>query len=231
MALRNWRVQFTATLACIVLAFALGDRLVVDKPPSIDEVRPKVVIRGKEFFVPEHYPKDASGKLQYDKKLIEELDMKTMDVLHNMCKHNPPSAPPTYKDKKANLIYKRVFCDFIYNTRVCTSYIYGRFYGGGGVIPTQSGRFFSSRRFSQKCRSVAGGMLYLFEISKKWLFRKGMGWGGGGGRWPYFFVPDPKFLAFWCLLQKSGLVWFGLYTGFHGAWPGAPTCRQYGKFQ
>ena len=30
MALRNWRVQFIATLACIVLAFTLGDRLVVD---------------------------------------------------------------------------------------------------------------------------------------------------------------------------------------------------------
>ena len=60
-ALRNWRVQFTATLACLALAFALGDRLLVDKPPSVDEVRPKVVIRGKEFFVPEHYPKDASG--------------------------------------------------------------------------------------------------------------------------------------------------------------------------
>ena len=28
VALRKWRVQFTATLACIVLAFALGDRLV-----------------------------------------------------------------------------------------------------------------------------------------------------------------------------------------------------------
>ena len=115
VALRNWRVQFTTTLACIVLAFALGDRLLVDKPPSIDEVRPKVVIRrrGKEFFVPEHYPKDASSKLQYDKRLIEELDIKTTDVLCNMCKHNPPSAQPTYKDKKADLIYKRVFCDFI----------------------------------------------------------------------------------------------------------------------
>ena len=45
MALRNWRVQFTATVACIELAFALGDRLVVDKPPFVDEVRPKVVIR------------------------------------------------------------------------------------------------------------------------------------------------------------------------------------------
>ena len=113
MALRNWRVQFTATLACIVFAFALGDRLVVYKPPSVDEVRPKVVIRRKEFFILEHYPKDASGILQYDTKLIEELDMKTTDVLRNMCKHNPPSAQPTYKDKKADLIYKHVFCDFI----------------------------------------------------------------------------------------------------------------------
>ena len=44
VALRKWRVQFTATLACIVLAFVLGDRPAVDKPPSIDEVCPKVVI-------------------------------------------------------------------------------------------------------------------------------------------------------------------------------------------
>ena len=113
MALRKWRVQFTATLACIVLAFALGDRLVVDKPPSVDEVRPKVVIHGGEFFVPEHYPKDASGKLEYDKNLIKELEEKTTGVLRNMCKHNPPSAQPTYKDKKSDIIYKRVFCDFI----------------------------------------------------------------------------------------------------------------------
>ena len=34
------------------------------------------------------------------KKLIEELDMKTTDVLCNMCKHNPRSAQPTYKDEK-----------------------------------------------------------------------------------------------------------------------------------
>ena len=68
VALRKWRVQFTATLACIVLAFALGDRCAVGKPPLVDEVRPKVVIRGKEFFVPDHYPQNASGRLQYDKK-------------------------------------------------------------------------------------------------------------------------------------------------------------------
>ena len=119
MALRKWRVQFTATLACIVLAFTLGGRLVVDKPP-LDEVCPKVVILGNKFFVLEHYPKDATGRLHNDKKLIEELDAKTADVLRNMCKHNPPAAQPTYKDKKADLIYKCVFCDFILSTHVCT---------------------------------------------------------------------------------------------------------------
>ena len=49
--------RVTRTLACIALAFALGDRLLVDKPPSIDEVRPKVVIRRQEFYVIQHYPK------------------------------------------------------------------------------------------------------------------------------------------------------------------------------
>ena len=113
VAMRNWGVQFTATLTCIVLAVALGDRLVVDKPPFVDEVRPKVVIRGQECFVPRQYPKHASAKMGCDKNRIKELDTKTTGVLRNMCKHNPPSAQPTYKDKKADLIYKRVFCDFI----------------------------------------------------------------------------------------------------------------------
>ena len=72
-----------------------------------------MVIRGHEFFVLEHYPKDASGKLEYAKNLIKELEEKTTGVLRNMCKHNPPYAQPTYKDKKSDLIYKRVFCDFI----------------------------------------------------------------------------------------------------------------------
>ena len=71
MPLRKWRVQFIATLAGIVLAFVLGHRLAVAKSSSVDEVRPKVVIRGKDFLVLEHYPKDASGRLEYDKKLIE----------------------------------------------------------------------------------------------------------------------------------------------------------------
>ena len=59
VAFRKWRVQFIATQACILLAFALGDRCAVDKPPLVDEVRPKVAILGKQFFVPEHYPQNC----------------------------------------------------------------------------------------------------------------------------------------------------------------------------
>ena len=53
--------------------------------------------------------------------MVEEFDTKTTDVLRNMCRHNPPSAQPTYKDKKADLMYKCVFCDFTYSTCVCTT--------------------------------------------------------------------------------------------------------------
>ena len=63
-----------------------------------------MVIRGQGFFVPEHHPKDSSGKLENDKNLIKELEEKTTGVLRNMCKHNPPSTQPTYKDKKTGLI-------------------------------------------------------------------------------------------------------------------------------
>ena len=51
-----------------------------------------------------HYLKDAPGRLEYDKKLIEQLDAKTRDVLRDMCTHDPRT--------KIKLIYKRVFCDF-----------------------------------------------------------------------------------------------------------------------
>ena len=58
-------------------------------------------------------PQGASGRLEYDKKLIAALDTKLTGMLCNMCKHNPLAAQPTSKDTKSDLIYKRVFCDFI----------------------------------------------------------------------------------------------------------------------
>ena len=55
--------------------------------------------------------------------------------------------------------------------------IYGRFHGGGGSFQCKVGDFSVLAVF---LKNVGGGMLYLFEISKKWPVQKGMGLGGGG---------------------------------------------------
>ena len=180
MALRNWRVQFTATLACIVLAFTLGDRLLVDKPPSVDEDRPKVVIHGKEFFVPEHYPKDAFGKLQYDKKFIKEVDTKTTDVLRNMCKHNAPSAQPSYKDKRPTSSTSVCFATS-YKAHVCAPHICIWAFlrrRGRGVIPTQRGRFFTFGDFLKNVVPEVGICLTFLKSPRKGLFGDGRVSGG-----------------------------------------------------
>ena len=57
-------------------------------------------------------PQASSGS-EYDKKKIKELYAKLTGALHNICKNNLPAAQPTPKDTKADLIYKRVVCNFI----------------------------------------------------------------------------------------------------------------------
>ena len=84
-------------------------------------------------------------------------------------------------------------------------HIYGRFYGGGKVVPTQSGRFLSPRRFSQKCRAVGGSMLYLFEYLQEMAVSERYGF--GRGRWPCFFVPDPNLFG---VLVSAPIMWSGL---------------------
>ena len=43
-------------------------------PPTSDDARPYVFIRGKLFDVPEAYPKGAEGRLVNDKRFIRELE-------------------------------------------------------------------------------------------------------------------------------------------------------------
>ena len=57
----------------------------------------------------------------------------------------------------------------------------GVFTGGGGAFRRKVGDFSVFAVFLKNGAPWGGGMLYLFEISKKWPFRKGMGWGGGVG--------------------------------------------------
>ena len=113
MGLCQCQVQICGVVACIALALALGDSPTIAKPLQYMRTVLVVVIHGKEFFVPECYPKDAFSRLEYDKQLIEEFDTKLTCVLHNMCKNNPPVTQPTPKYTKVDLIYKRVFWDFI----------------------------------------------------------------------------------------------------------------------
>ena len=58
-----------------------------------------MVIHAKEFLS-KVLPKDVCGRLEYDTKMIEELDMKLTGVLRNICKNNPPAAQPTPKRYK-----------------------------------------------------------------------------------------------------------------------------------
>ena len=72
-------------------------------------------IRGKLFEVPEAYPKGAEGRLVKDKQFIRELEELLAKDIRNACVRNTnPRARLKASDTKSDLIYKRVFADFLY---------------------------------------------------------------------------------------------------------------------
>ena len=112
------------------------------------------------------------------------------------------------------------WCVHIFNNYI---YLYGPLQRGGGGHCDAKWEIFQFSPFFSKMSFRRGRYVKPFQNLQEMAVSERYGF--WGGRWPYFFVLDPNFLAFWCLLQKSGVVWCGLYTRFHGAWPGAPTCR------
>ena len=83
-------------------------------PPTSDDARPYVFIRGKLFEVPEAYPKGAEGRLVDNKRFIRELEELLVKDIRNACARNTnPRAKPTASDTKSDLIDKRVFGDFL----------------------------------------------------------------------------------------------------------------------
>ena len=71
----------------------------------------------------------------------------------------------------------------VWLTRLSSPIYVWAFDRGGGVIPPQSGRFFSSCRFSQKCRSVGGGgggYVIPFRNLQEMAVSERYGLGGGG---------------------------------------------------
>ena len=64
-------------------------------PPTSDDARPYVLIRGKLFEVPEAYPKGAEGRLVNDKRFIRELEELLVKDIRNACARNTnPRAKP-----------------------------------------------------------------------------------------------------------------------------------------
>ena len=82
--------------------------------PTSDDARPYVFIRGKLFEVPEAHPKGSEGRLVNDKRCIRELEELLVKDIRNACARNTNlRAKPKASDTKSDLIYKRVFADFL----------------------------------------------------------------------------------------------------------------------
>ena len=83
-------------------------------PPTSDDARPYVFIRGKLFEVPKAYPKGAERRLVNDQRFIREPEELLVKDIRNACAQNTnPRAKPKALDTKSDLIYKRVFADFL----------------------------------------------------------------------------------------------------------------------
>ena len=75
---------------------------------------PYLLIRGKQFKVPEAYPKGAEGRLVNDQQFILELEKCLLKDIRDACAWNSNTrAKPKSPDTKCDLIYKLVFADFL----------------------------------------------------------------------------------------------------------------------
>ena len=82
--------------------------------PTEEAPRPKVLIRGEWRKVPDGYPRDASGQLERDQLFINDLAKQLVAELRAADQLNANrGAKPKSSDTKADLIYKRAFCNYL----------------------------------------------------------------------------------------------------------------------
>ena len=66
------------------------------------------------YAVPPQYPQNANGQLQNDQESCFKAQGELKTALFGMCTHNPTvAAKPRHADTKADLIFKRVFCNYL----------------------------------------------------------------------------------------------------------------------
>ena len=82
--------------------------------PTEEDTRPNVLIHGEWRKAPNGYPRDAYGQLERDQLFINELAKQLVVELRAACQLNTnPGAKPKSCDTKADLIYKRAFCNYL----------------------------------------------------------------------------------------------------------------------
>ena len=113
---------WTANLATVGVASAVVAASAADTRPSVPDVvaasavntRRGVWICRKWYAVPPQYPQNADGQLQNDQESCFKLQGELKMALFGMCTHNPiVAAKPRHADTKADLIFKRVFCNYL----------------------------------------------------------------------------------------------------------------------
>ena len=116
------RQLWTANLAAVAIASAVVAASAVHTRPSVPVVvvasalntHPSVCIRRKWYVVPPQYPQNDDGQLQNNQESCFKLQGELKTALFGMCTHNPTvAAKPRHADTKADLIFKRVFCNYL----------------------------------------------------------------------------------------------------------------------
>ena len=86
--------------------------------PIKEDTRPKVLIRGEWRKVLDGYLRDASSQLERDQLFINDLAKQLVAELRAACHNTGLGAKPKSNDTKADLIYKRAFCNYLLQMHV-----------------------------------------------------------------------------------------------------------------
>ena len=102
------RQFWTANVATVVVASAIVATSAVNTFPGVWICR-------KWYAVPPQYPQNAYGQMRNDQAFCTELQGELKTALFGMCTNNPTTrGKPRHADTTADLIFKRVFCNYLY---------------------------------------------------------------------------------------------------------------------
>ena len=105
-----------AASAVVVVVGAVDTRPGVPTVVAASTVNTRrgVWICRKWYAVPPQCPQNADGQLRNDQAFCTELQGELKTALFGMCTNNPiVRGKPRHADTKADLIFKRVFCNYL----------------------------------------------------------------------------------------------------------------------